>query len=338
MTGPRYAPADRMLTLVLELQATRIGLSISELKEKLGVERRTAERLLSALRNRSDIDLRPDSDHGGEKRWRIVNDKPLLSLDVQPDELAALQVATQQVDQSAMSFHADALRRLSAKLATATDVRRRATLESSALDLAAAEGLALRPGPREQIDQKLLGDLRNAILTVRKVELRYRYRGSGRVGRDVVRPYGFLHGTRSYLIAYSENEWARDVRQFALANMEAATLLEETFSKPRGWTLEKYARQSFGSYVEPPVSVVLLFSRVAAHEARCWLFHPTQKVSARRDGSLVVRFRAGGLREMAWHLVTWGEHVRVLAPKRLQKELLSACNQALVPLRSTGAP
>ena len=42
----------------------------------------------------------PDSDRGGEKRWRIVNDKPLLSLDVQADELAALQVATASTTRS----------------------------------------------------------------------------------------------------------------------------------------------------------------------------------------------------------------------------------------------
>jgi predicted DNA-binding transcriptional regulator YafY len=37
------------------------------------------------------------------------------------------------------------------------------------------------------------------------------------------------------------------------------------------------------------------------------------------DGSLIVRFRAGGDLEMAWHLYTWGDHVEVLEPKRLAK-------------------
>jgi predicted DNA-binding transcriptional regulator YafY len=35
------------------------------------------------------------------------------------------------------------------------------------------------------------------------------------------------------------------------------------------------------------------------------------------DGSLVVRFRAGGLLEMAWHLFTWGDQVEVVEPGEL---------------------
>jgi len=35
------------------------------------------------------------------------------------------------------------------------------------------------------------------------------------------------------------------------------------------------------------------------------------------DGSLTVRFRAGGDLEMAWHLYTWGNQVEVLEPKNL---------------------
>ncbi len=33
------------------------------------------------------------------------------------------------------------------------------------------------------------------------------------------------------------------------------------------------------------------------------------------DGSLTVKFRSGGLREMDWHLYTWGEHVKVVKPE-----------------------
>jgi len=31
-----------------------------------------------------------------------------------------------------------------------------------------------------------------------------------------------------------------------------------------------------------------------------------------------VRFTASGMRELAWHLFTWGERVRILAPDRLK--------------------
>ena len=44
--------------------------------------------------------------------------------------------------------------------------------------------------------------------------------------------------------------------------------------------------------------------------------HPTPRFAPDQpDGSLLVRFRAGGALEMCWHLFTWGDHVEVLVPK-----------------------
>ncbi len=36
---------------------------------------------------------------------------------------------------------------------------------------------------------------------------------------------------------------------------------------------------------------------------------------------LIVRFRAGGVREICWHLITWGETVEIISPARLVKEM-----------------
>jgi hypothetical protein len=63
--------------------------------------------------------------------------------------------------------------------------------------------------------------------------------------------------------------------------------------------------------------VVWKFSPNVAADAREFLFHPTQVMKEEEDGSLIVRFHAGGLLEMAWHLFTWGDGVRVIEPRKL---------------------
>ncbi len=40
-----------------------------------------------------------------------------------------------------------------------------------------------------------------------------------------------------------------------------------------------------------------------------YVFHPKQRAERMEDGSLMVRFRAGGRQEMEWYLVRWGDHV-----------------------------
>ena len=80
-------------------------------------------------------------------------------------------------------------------------------------------------------------------------------------------------------------------------------------------------------FQEPPEEVVLRFAPEAAADARGFLFHPTQTLADGADGSLTVKFRAGGFLEIAHHLMTWGPSVMILAPKTLQdlmRELAAA--------------
>jgi predicted DNA-binding transcriptional regulator YafY len=60
---------------------------------------------------------------------------------------------------------------------------------------------------------------------------------------------------------------------------------------------------------------------VAAPIARQFQFHQSQTHESCDDGSLIVRFYAGGLLEMAWHLMKWGKHVEVLEPPALRSLL-----------------
>ena len=70
---------------------------------------------------------------------------------------------------------------------------------------------------------------------------------------------------------------------------------------------QHYARQSFGTFQEKPVQEVLRFDVVAARDASSFVFHLDQSVEENGDGSLTVRFKAGGFDETCWHLFTWGE-------------------------------
>ncbi len=64
--------------------------------------------------------------------------------------------------------------------------------------------------------------------------------------------------------------------------------------------------------------MVWRFTPDNAPEARRFLFHPTQQMEDAPDGSLIVRFRAGGMLEMCWHLFRWGDQVEVLEPEALR--------------------
>jgi predicted DNA-binding transcriptional regulator YafY len=187
----------------------------------------------------------------------------------------------------------------------------------------------MRPGPRPAINLSILSQLREAIITRRKVRVFYTYRGSRKRGYQIVQPYGFLYGTRHYLVAWSEVDRARDFRKFALSNIERVELLAQTFTRKRGFSIQQYAEASFGVFHEDPVDVVWRFSPKVASDAAEFLFHPYQIMEPQPDGSLIVRFRAGGILEMSWHLFTWGDGVEIVKPRRLASLLERQCRDQL---------
>jgi predicted DNA-binding transcriptional regulator YafY len=251
------------------------------------------------------------------KRWRIRAGALSSLIGISAEELAALNTALGLMRREAMAEPLARLETLSSKLKAMIhpDAARRIGPDLELL--AEAEGIALRPGPHQKVAPDIVAALRHAIMACKKVQLHYRARGSGALSRTFVCPYGFLYGNRHYLVADSLNGEARGFRLFSLANIEKVETSARPFTRRPRFSLQKFAERSFGVFQEEPFNVVWRFSPKAAPDARQFLFHPTQVMEEQADGSLIVRFRAGGLLEMAWHLFTWGTEVKVIRPRRL---------------------
>jgi len=315
----RYEKAENLIRLAMIMQGSGEGISLQDICEEFDVARRTAERMRDAV-----LHLFPQAYEVGSddriKRWKMPSRAVSSLIGTSEKELAALHTATKFMRDAGVDDTADLLRGLATKL-KATTGRRPSSVEVDLEALVEAEGLAMRPGPRRQVDKLVLEPLREAIFDRMKVRLHYRAAGTGVLSRQIVCPYGFLYGNRNYLVAYSMNPEVRDYRLFVLGKIERVEALEEPFERQEDFSLESYAQQSFGVFQEDPVDVVWQFSADVADDAREYIFHPSQSFEDQKDGSLIVRFRAGGLTEMAWHLFTWGDEVEILEPKSLQDEL-----------------
>jgi predicted DNA-binding transcriptional regulator YafY len=335
-SGVRYEKLEALLRFALDLRGNAEGLSLEDIQNRYGVSRRTAERMRDAIER---VFPQLEQANPGEvpKRWRIrtgiVNNLAGFSV----EELAALNSSINLLRRENLSEPLARLETLSAKLKLLIrpDVARRIDPDLEAL--IEAEGTALRPGPRPAIATGVLSELRNAIIACRKVNLHYRARGTGRLSRQLVCPYGFLYGNRHYLVAYSMNAKARDYRLFSLSNIEKVEVSDTPFKRHKDFLLQAFAERSFGVFQEKAFDVVWKFSPEVAADAKTFLFHPTQTLEDQADGSLIVRFHAGGAREMCWHLFTWGNEVEVLAPPHLRKLFHELTLEARPRLRSTAA-
>ena len=186
-----------------------------------------------------------------------------------------------------------------------------------------AEGLAMRPGPRPRLDDGLLALLRGAIKTGRVVAFDYVARATGQRNRRRVQPYGVIYGNRAFLVGHTDR--GPDLHLWRLANIIGLEVTQEGFTRDPTFDLQQFARRSFGTFQEEPVPVALRFAAEVAQDVDHFVFHPDQSITRNPDGSLTVRFTAGGLDEICWHLVTWGTHASIERPAHLRQRMQAMC-------------
>ena len=318
----RYQRLQDIVRLAARLQGTLGGLTLDDIEADFAVSRRTAERLRDAVDAVfGPLELVDSADT--KRHWRLRSDALRRLVSLSAEELAELDAAAETLERAGFEERAAALRELDAKLRATLRADTLARIESDLEALVHAEGLAMRAGPKPQLDRGLLALLREAITTRRVVEFHYLAQSTRRRSRQRVAPSGLLYGNRAFLVG--RTDWSDEPRLWRLANMSEARITDDTFEPDPGFDLRRYAERSFGTFQEKPVQVVLHFNPAAARDASAFLFHPTQIIQDNPDGSLTVRFKAGGIDEMCWHLFTWGDSVTVEKPARLRRRLAEMC-------------
>ena len=319
----RYERVKDIVRLAVRLQAVHGGLTLDDIRGDFGVSRRTAERLRDAV-EAAFGPLEIVDTHDTKRHWRLRSDALRRLVSFSAEELAELASAATALSRSGLEERATVLRDLAMKLRAA---QRTASLERIESDLEAlvhAEGLATRPGPRERLDSGLLAVLREAIPTARVVEFQYLAQATGQRRRHRVCPHGLLYGNRAFLVAPTD----RPHRYTAVAACKHERMRS---SPPRLSSGTRHstcsAMPSARSAPSRKTSYGWSFASTPTWRAtpRPFFFIRNRSVEENADGSLTVRFEAGGIEEMCRHLFTWGESVTILKPARLRRRLTRWC-------------
>ena len=318
----RYERVRDIVKLAIRLQGMG-GLTIADIMNEFGVKRRTAERMLHAVEEVFGS-LKIVNIGEKQRRRRLESSELGRLVSVSPEELADLESAVAGLERAGLTELAASLRNLRVKLQAILRSRSSGERESDLEMLMRTEGLAMRAGPRPRLQEGLLSVLREGIKFRRVVEFEYLAQETGRQSTRRVQPYGVLYGNRAFLVGKTDSDG--DVRLWRLVNMSEARSSMERFKRDPAFDLQSYAKRSFGTFQEKPVEVVLRFNADAARDAAAFLFHPEQTVTENKDGSVTVRFKAGGIEEMCWHLVTWEDGVTVEKPARLRRRLVEMCS------------
>lgn len=321
----RLYKVTQLIELARLLASSAEGLTLNEMAREMRVDRRTAERMKAALEHIfPQLDERPD---GREKRFFIPGGLERLFVRVEPDELAELDSAVAGLEQSGAEARSIKLRSLARKIRASQRRQDLNRLETDVEALAAAQVPVRSVGIRQIANANHLDVLRQAILEGRQIRMRYRP-ASGEATARIVDPYGLLWGNAYFLVGPEKGQ--RRIKHWRLDRIIDISIGEVFGGSPDTFNLRDYADSIFGTFHEEPEDVVLRFDPEVADAARQFRFHATQQLLDRPDGSLEVRFRSGGLLEIARHIFTWGGTAQVIEPERLRQTLAAELDAVAV--------
>jgi len=310
----RYEKPEQLLQLARRLAGNAEGMTLKEIMAEFSVSRSTAERLRDALLR--VFPTMEEFQDGASKRYRISGGLDGFYNDPTVGELGALSQAAQQLETGGQWALARPLRDLERKVRSAMKSTTLRRIDPDLEALVQAELIAVQAGPRPVHSGELLGLLRDAICAMKAVS--YEYRSPSKPVRTrTVSPYGIVFGRMNYLVGPEVGDTTIKTWRFdRIANLQ---ILKKPAPRRDDFHLPTYVRESFGFFHDDPQDVVLRVLHSGLEEFANWSFHPNQLVEPQDDGTVLVRFRASGMLELAWHLFTWQTHIQIVAPANLHE-------------------
>jgi predicted DNA-binding transcriptional regulator YafY len=327
----RWEKAGSLLELARRLAGSAEGLTLDEMAAAAGVDRRTVERMRDALWLL--FPQMTESPEGRSKRFRIPGGLDGFLQSPTVEELAALEAAADELAARGAALRAQALKSIDLKVRAAMKAPERRRLAPDVEALVRAQAVSIQAGPQASESRETVATLQYAVAAGKAVRFTYRGGSSPGATRTVV-PYGLIFARVNYLVGADLGSAEPKTRR--LDRIDRLEVLEAVAaSAPPEFDLRAFADRSFGIYQDAVEDVVLRVRPHGAEDALGWRFHSSQTVEPQPDGSVLVRFRASGMLELAWHLFSWGDKLEVLAPDSLRARLVQELDRALAHHQSS---
>lgn len=332
---------DRLLAIVLELQANRWRRA-EDLARTLETSKRTIYRDLVAL-GQAGVPIVSTPGRG----YALVEGYFLPPVSFTVDEATILSLGADVMAQSFDTQYRAAAQSAASKITATLPERLRVDVaEVRERIFVGAE----RRGFRPEVDATLRA-LRGAVIACQRVRFHYHTRYPSQSAESApseptnsaandmadaaswreADPYAlFRLGDAWYLSAYCHLR--KDRRNFRLERIEALTVLDQTFARPKAVQLRP-RRLIEGQAIEARI-------QFDAESAR-WVretpsfFTVAQETTA--DGGLLVTLRVRQESEVTQWLLSWGSHAHVLSPPALRQRIAHEAAAMLRQYQAAGA-
>lgn len=323
----------RQWILLRGLCTRRLGASARELAEELSVSKKTIRRDLETFRA-AGFPLEPTVQDRGCTRWRITVQTTQPALGSTFDEAITLYLGRRFLEPLVGALFWNAARRAFGKLrALLTPVGLRYVERFSEVFRLTVVGTTDYTKKAAIIDL-----LTQAIEDRRAVLITYRSLRATELVTYYAYPYGLVcHFGRLYLVGCAPRREA--IRIWRVDRMDEVSLTDFRFNPPQDFDLKSYLSGSFGIYRgAKAVHIKVRFSPSVARYVQESTWHPSQKLTRQKNGSLIAEFDLETAEDIKHGLFGFGKHAIVLAAESLRPRIIQGLQSTLLQYRQAPQP
>jgi predicted DNA-binding transcriptional regulator YafY len=188
--------------------------------------------------------------------------------------------------------------------------------------------IGITEGSYEEASYRVMELIKEAMVHHRTLSISYHTFSSNTVNCRSVDPYGiFFFQDTWYMVAFCHLRGT--LREFNIKRIKSAEITTAAFELPADFDVSHYVSHSWDYGEADPVEVQTLHSAIDARWIREGVWHPSQKLQERDDGSLIMTVKVRAPENMIPWILGKGSGIEILSPDFLRKAVLDELARAL---------
>jgi predicted DNA-binding transcriptional regulator YafY len=305
----------RQWKIIQKLLVSRMGKSVADLAAELDCHPRSVYRDLEALQA-AGFPLTSQR-RKGASLWGLLDTvKQHVPLPLSIAELSALYFSRDLLKAHRHRVFDEALTSLFAKIEAILPPRMLPLLDRMRTTFT----IGATPYKPPSTIKAVIEQLNTAIIDRHCVAMEYYAASRRQVTRRTVAPYRIWYFNRTFYVI-GHCRLRDDIRIFALNRIRQLESTGEPFAESSEIDIEGLMRSSFGVFVGERETVRIWFAADAADYVKESVWHASQRLRSRPDGSLLLEMDVAVSDEIKQWILRWGARARVLAPERLRRAI-----------------
>lgn len=288
--------------------------------ERYEISFRTAQRDIEFMRDRLNAPLQYDNTKRGY--FYDYDSYELPSLWLNEDNIMALSLAVRLASSIPDTEIKEELRGLLEKIFVLHGSDKKPNIEDI------SKKISVKNIEYSRVNEKYFHQITDALFKEAPVTITYYSPHKNEKTVRTILPLHLMHYMGNWhIIAFCNKR--KEIRDFALSRIKSVNPAVELVNQPKRIpSMKGYIRKNFGIMQGVKTKEVCLqFSPAVAEWMQEQVWHPSQKISFKNDGSLILRFPVADYREIKRRILSYGSTVRVIFPKELILEIKEEINK-----------